>query len=264
MTDEEEQVEDTKNRPCLAIFSTITGSRLYGFATEQSDKDFRGFCLPQINQLLGMDTFKQQDYNNNEQDGPTKSEGSIFSLARFIYLGIVKCNPTVLEIAFTEPQFHIVSTPLGLEVCKFVRENSITKRLFKPYNAYHRAQVRKLQSMERTGKRAEIVREFQYDVKFSTHAFRLGRQATVAMLTGKIVPTLTGEDLEISKNMRAGKYTKEEALKLLSDIDAQMYDAYKQSTLPAEPDYHKANEFLIDIHSRYIKGEYDVKLWSPW
>lgn len=250
------------NNETLALYVVTTGSKLYGFSTEESDHDFKGFCLPKISQLLGLEVFEQQDYNNNRPDGPTKEEGSLYALGRYLHLGVMKCNPTVLEFAFVRPEFYIHTTELGLEVAKFVRENSITKKLFAPYSAYHRAQVRKLQSMERTGKRADIVETYGYDIKFATHAFRLGRQATIAMSTGQIVPTLEGEDLRIAKEMRAGKYSKEEALAILESVDRQMYDAYKVSTLPELPDYHRVENFLIDIHTKYIRGEYDIKPWK--
>jgi predicted nucleotidyltransferase len=250
------------NNETLALYVVRVGSRLYGFDTEESDYDFKGFCLSTIPQLLGLERFEQQEYTNGRPDGPTKEEGVLHSISQYLHLGVMKCNPTVLEFAFVRPEFYIHTTELGLEVAKFVRENSITKKLFAPYSAYHRAQVRKLQSMERTGKRAEMVAAHGYDLKFAVHSYRLGRQATIAMSTGQIIPTLEGEDLRIAKEMRAGKYSKEEALAILESVDRQMYDAYKASTLPESPDYHKVENFLIDIHTKYIRGEYDIKPWK--
>ena len=250
---------------CNALFVTVVGSQLYGFATEKSDIDFKGFCLPSIPQLIGLDSFEQQEYNNEKPDGPEKMEGTIYALARYLHLGIIKCNPTVLEIAFTEPKYWMYKTDLGLEVCQFIKNHGITKRLFKPYNAYHLAQMKKMSNTEKTGKRKELIDEFRYDVKNASHAFRLGRQATLAMQTGKIIPTLTGNDLILGKDIRSGKYCLEEVMEILRKIDKEMYEAYKTSTIKEEPDYHLVNDFLVDIHQKYVKNELpEIKPWKPW
>lgn len=256
----------TNYKPLNALYVTVVGSTLYGTATPQSDRDFKGFGFPTFEQLVGLDTFEQQSYDNGVEDGPDKMEGQVYALKKFMHMAVVKANPTALEVCFAKPEFHLHSTPFGLEVVDFIQKTSVTKRLFKPYNAYHRAQMRKLQSQNRTGKRQAIVEEFGYDVKFAMHAYRLGCQAATAMSTGRVEPSLEGEELVMANRIRSGEFGLEECLELLQKVDDAMYEAYQKSTIPTEPDYDLINKFLTDAHRRYLSGDFDEELvgWKPW
>lgn len=240
------------------LFATITGSKLYGINTEESDTDFKGIAFPTRSQLIGLENFEQQSYCNGVEDGQEKTEGQIWAFRKFINL-CLKGNPTVIEIAFADPKFHLHTTSIGLEIMKFVRENMLTKHLFKPYSAYHRAQMRKLQSKERVGKRKAIVDEHGYDCKFAGHAYRLARQCCIVMKEGTLRPTLDPDDKELALKIRAGKenFTMDEVLQILEDVDKEMYDAYSKSNLPDSPDFHKVNQFVMFTNSCYLHGAFD-------
>jgi hypothetical protein len=120
--------------------------------------------------------------------------------------------------------------------------------------------------MQRTGKRAAEIAEHGYDIKFAMHGYRLARQCCIVMKEGTLRPTLDPEDKEMCMNFRNAKYTKEEALKILEDVDKQMYEAYKSSTLPDAPDFNKANEFVTNLYMNYLQGNFldqDVE-FKPW
>jgi len=238
------------------IFSTFVGSKLYGTNTVSSDTDFKGIAFGEHDEIIGLKTFEQQEFNNQQPDGPGKCEGTIFAFDRYINL-CLKGNPTVIELSFADKSFWNHTTQIGTEIVEFVKNNFITKALFKPYSAYHRAQIRKLQSMERTGKRAEEVKALGYDGKFASHAFRLARQCTIVMKEGTLRPTLDDADKQICLDIRSGKFTKEEALTLLEDVDKQMYDAYQASTIPSAPDFNKSNEFVMKINKEYLERKFD-------
>lgn len=254
----------TKYKPIQALYVSTVGSKLYGTSTANSDTDIKGFCLPTLQQLVGLETFEQQEYKNDAPDGPLKIEGQIYSLSKFIYLSMIKQNPTMMEVCFAPSKFHLVMTPLGQTVIDFVKKGAVTKRMHGPYSAYHRAQVKKLQSMERTGKRAEDVQTYGYDPKFAMHAYRLGVQAAHAMKTGEVNPCLEGAELTLAKEIREAKYTLSEVLDILTKVDQDMYASYNASTLPVDPDYDAVNKFLTDVTVKFIKGEYsDSDLGCP-
>lgn len=242
------------------IFATDVGSRLYGISTPESDRDFKGFGFETVDEILGLGHFEQQEFKNynNGQEIAKKDtvEGVIYSVRRYVSL-CMSGNPTVIEIAFSDPKFHFYTSDIGIEVCNFVKTNFLTKRLFKPYSAYHRAQLRKLQSMERTGRRKEIVDQYGFDLKFAMHAYRLARQCYIVMDEGVLRPTLDENDRKIALEFRHGVYSKEEALAILERVDKEMYEAYEKSTLPEEPDYKKTNNFLIEVYSDYLDGKFD-------
>jgi hypothetical protein len=111
--------------------------------------------------------------------------------------------------------------------------------------------------MERTGKRAEAVKELGYDAKFASHAYRLARQCTIVMAEGTLRPTLDPEDREMCMKIRRGEFSKEDCLKILEDVDKQMYEAYKISTIPESPDFNKSNDFVTKLHMDYLHGQFD-------
>lgn len=242
------------------LFASVTGSKLYGTNTPESDTDFKGIALPDVDQLIGLNNFEQQEYHNEHDDGPEKAEGTLWAFEKYIRL-CLKGNPTVIEVAFTDPKFHRFTTPLGLEIMEFVQKNMLTKHLFKPYSAYHFAQMRKLQSKQREGKRKAVVEEHGFDPKFAMHAYRLARQAVIVMREGTLRPTLDPEDKEVAMRIRAGKehFTQETVLELLLKVDVEMKEAYDVSPLPDKPDFHAANDFVMDVHLRYLKGEFDAQ-----
>lgn len=242
-------------------FVTIVGSKLYGIATANSDTDFKGFGFCEIDEIIGLKTFEQQEYNNQKPDGPEKSEGVIYDIRRYVHL-CLKANPTVIEIAYANPKFFMHTTAIGLEVADFVRKHMLTQRLFPAYSAYHRAQMRKLQSMERTGKRKDEVLEHGYDLKFASHAYRLARQCVIVLTENTLRPTLDPEDAEMCLKIRRGEFSKEEALAILEKVDKDMYSAHQTTSIPTEPDFNKANAFTIDLYLRYLKGEFVSQL-SP-
>jgi uncharacterized protein len=246
-----------------ATFVTGVGSQLYGTATAKSDKDFKGFGFEDIDQIIGLRNFEQQEYSNHEPDGPTKMEGTCYSIRRYLQL-CLKGNPTVIEIAFADKAHWMLDTPVGQEICDYVRKNFLTKHLFKPYSAYHMAQMRKLQSMERTGKRAEEVKKFGLDTKFAGHAYRLARQCAIVMREGTLRPTLDPDDKIMCLDIRAGKYNKEEVLAILKTVDEDMYSAYKVTTLPEAPNFNKANDFMVDVYRRYLNGTFDSQLGTEY
>jgi predicted nucleotidyltransferase len=237
------------------LFISIVGSRLYGTNIASSDTDVKGFAFPTESELIGLDKRNKPYKIENSKEDADKIEGQVYTVGE--YLGLcMKGNPTVIEIAFAGDEHVICSTDVGLRIACFIRETFVTKHLFKPYSAYHRAQIRKLQSQERVGKRKEIVDKYGYDVKFAMHAYRLGVQCIMAMQTGIIQPTLTGHHLQTAKEIRDGEYAKEEALKILDNIDKKMYEAYQASNLPAEPNKRLVERFLIDLHKRFLGGEF--------
>lgn len=245
-------------------FITLVGSHLYGLTTPQSDKDFKGFGFESIDHILGLKNTEQQEYKTpGIEDGPNKIEGTIFTVKRYLQLCLTS-NPTVIEIAFANDQYHLYSSDLGRKICKFVRENLLTKALFKPYSAYHMAQIRKLQSMNRTGKRAEMVEEHGYDLKFAMHAYRLARQCTIVMKEGTLRPTLDPEDVKVCMDLRTGGiYDKDAALKLLEDVDKEMYSAYSISTIKESPDFNTVNDFCVSLYREYVKNYNEYTTFDP-
>lgn len=80
------------------IYETIYGSRAYGLATETSDTDLRGVFVPPPLAFMG---FAAQP----DQIEPS-AERVLYEIRKFFRLAAA-CNPTVIEVLFTDPQDHV-------------------------------------------------------------------------------------------------------------------------------------------------------------
>ena len=76
------------------IFECITGSRLYGTNTFDSDYDYRGVVIPPMNVLLDpFIRFDQKDSGFEEEDR------CLYALAKFMKL-CADANPNIIELIF--------------------------------------------------------------------------------------------------------------------------------------------------------------------
>ncbi len=85
------------------IFEGLTGSRLYGTATPESDYDSRGVCVPPLEVIL--DPFMKF----NVKDSFDGEDRSIYDLGNFLKL-CSDNNPNVLEMLFIPDSFVMYKT----------------------------------------------------------------------------------------------------------------------------------------------------------
>jgi hypothetical protein len=60
-------------------------------------------------------------------------------------------------------------------------------------------------------------------------------------------PTLSGDRLQLVKEVRAGKYTIEEILAYADRLDAELNEDYKVSTLQKKPNTKLVNELVLRL-----------------
>lgn len=83
------------------IFECVTGSRLYGTNTPESDYDYRGVCIPPMEILLHpFMNFDQKDSGFEQEDR------SIYGLSKFFKL-CADANPNIVELLFV-PEKNIL------------------------------------------------------------------------------------------------------------------------------------------------------------
>jgi predicted nucleotidyltransferase len=240
------------------FYKTIVGSKLYNLDTSQSDTDIKGFGMPSVDNIIGL---KRQETDANKNIAENSDE-SIFSVGKFLSV-LYKGNPTIFEISFADDKFVLECSTEGKEIIKFCRENFITKHLFPPYSAYFRAQhADVLKQKTKVSNRLELLNKYGFDVKAASHTARIGYQCIQIMKYGQFNPTLQGEEREVCMDIKLGKWNLSRTSDLLKEIDKEMYDAYKYSSLPAKPDYDKVNQFCVKIYKDYIDKEYPKFMWA--
>lgn len=110
------------------VYLTVHGSQCYGMATENSDIDAKGICIPpeEIENDL-FHTFEQAENNieitkyieHLKNPNNPKLESVVYSLKKFIKLAAA-VNPNVIELLYTDPEHHVIK--------KVITERLLEKR----------------------------------------------------------------------------------------------------------------------------------------
>lgn len=119
------------------IYMVVSGSHLYGTATELSDIDKRGVCVPPRNVVMGFaNRFEQKNY--------TGEDTTVYSLMRFIELAS-DCNPNIIELLFAPKEAAVVWTDLWEELVKH-RQKFVSANAYHRFSGYAFAQLKKIKS----------------------------------------------------------------------------------------------------------------------
>lgn len=130
---------DSKKVEQNIIFETLAGSHSYGTATEYSDKDYRGICIPPDKTYyfgFGLNKFGQKDKGWEEKDRV------IYDLRKFIDLASSN-NPNVLELLFSDQQFW-AHTSTFWERLYNERHKFLSKNVRFRYVGYSYAQLNRI------------------------------------------------------------------------------------------------------------------------
>jgi len=119
------------------IFEGVTGSRLYGTATPDSDYDSRGVCIPPLEVLL--DPFMRF----NVKDSFDGEDRSIYDLGNFLKL-CSDNNPNVLEMLFVPDSFVMYKTKTWDKIISN-RDLFLSKNIKHRFLGYAISQLKDLQ-----------------------------------------------------------------------------------------------------------------------
>lgn len=141
------------------------------------------------------------------------------------------------------------SVPKGIEhiaVMNFNKDSySVYCREFREYQEWEekRNQAR-YQSTLALGK--------SYDAKNMMHTFRLLNMAEEIALKGEVI--VKRADREFLLDIRNGKFEFDELMQMVGEKMEQVEIAYAKSNLPDKPDFHKAEELLVEIRERFYSN----------
>ncbi len=116
------------------------------------------------------------------------------------------------------------------------------KREWDQWNQWHK---------NRNKERAELEEKYKFDVKHASHLVRLIFQGKEALTTGHI--TLPRPEAPLLLDIRNGRVSYEDLLKLVGDFDKEFDELYKTSPLPREPNRNAIEKLTIDIIERFLE-----------
>lgn len=113
-------------------FLALSGSRLYGYSTEQSDYDYRGFVLPPFEYLIGVVKFEV---------GNLDGDHKVFNVRKFIEMSL-NGDPQSTELFFVGDEFVYKKTAFAESILS-LRSHIVSNRIYQRILGYGRSEWRK-------------------------------------------------------------------------------------------------------------------------
>jgi len=219
----------------LVIYRCVVGSTAYGLNHEGSDVDQRGFYLPPADLHWSLSGVPEQLENDQEE--------AYWEIEKFIRLAL-KANPNILECLYS-PLIE-TCTPLARELLD-MRHIFLSQYVHRTYNSYVLSQFKKIEQ--------DLRNQHAVRWKHVMHLIRL-LLSGVAVLKHGFVPLRVDEYRDRLLAIRSGEVpwgeVEEWRLSLHRELDA----ALGSTKLPEQPDYQRANDFLIRARRFAASAEY--------
>jgi len=236
----------------------MTGSHAYGFATEFSDIDLYGFCIPPIEYLLphtaghiegfgrqinGFDQFQQEGI---EHDGKVY-DVTIYNIAKFFQL-CMENNPNMIDCLFVPRDCIVRSTSIGDNVF-FNRSKFLHKGAFWKFTGYAAAQLKKIENKKPEGKRKIMVDKFGFDTKYASHLYRLANECEQILTTGDLNLRQASSQMVL---IRDGKIPLKDLKDWFAEKEVELKQIYDNTeVVPHGPDEEKIKTLLIKCIEMY-------------
>lgn len=254
------------------ILRTHVGSGLHGITvSDQDDTDHMGICIEPREYVIGLgrvpitdkhgyikwQPFEQYEFRTQEEgvrSGPGDLDYTCYSLRKWTQLA-ANGNPTVLLMLFAPDEQVVHVDSWG----RNVRTNSglfLSRESGYRFKYYLQAQKERLlgERNQRTN-RPELKQLYGFDSKFAYHACRLGAQGVELLTTGRLQLPMPEPAHTWLTDLRLGKYTLEEAIAHIEDLQYILQHLAVSADLPPRADMNKINKWLSD---RYLeRWEYD-------
>lgn len=211
----------------------LTGSRLYGCHTENSDYDYRGFVVPPFNYLVGREHF-------SSYTDPSVSDIVVYSALEFIRL-LEKGSPNIIEILYA-PEQNIKNCTVNGRLLIANRRLFLHSGLMKAFFNFSRGMQQRMFSGITS-----------YSHKDAYHTIRVLSQAYELYSKGKITYPL--ENREFLKEVKYGKAS-------LKDVKDQIkyFEDYEKDIIKAFPDIKENKSYIDMIYYSLIVDKFPEKV----
>ena len=207
------------------IYRCVVGSKAFGLDDADSDTDRRGIYLPTAEAHWSM-------FGVPEQIESKETEECYWELRKFLMLAL-KANPNILECLFT-PLVEYADA-LAEELLS-IRRIFLSKLVYQTYNGYVMSQFKKLEGDLRT------TGEIKW--KHAMHLIRLLLQGIEILREADLIVRVA-ENREKLLSIKRAELDWREINEWRVNLHREFDEAFARTSLPENPDYKRANEFLI-------------------
>lgn len=231
------------------------GSTAYGTATDTSDIDVYGFCMPEVCTMFphlagyinGFDKPKgfdqwQQHHCNDISTGK-EYDFAIYSIVKYFKL-VMDNNPNMIDSLFLPRNCILHST----DISEYLRENRTSflhKGGWSKFKGYSYSQLKKIQTKSPIvgSKKYNSFMKNGYDSKNAMHLVRLLLEIEQIMVEHTLDLRKNKEQL---KSIRNGEWTLEEIISYATKKERSLEEVYLKCKLPSGPDVVKVKKILIN------------------
>ena len=251
-------------------FECIMGSMAYGCNNDDSDWDIYGFCIPHKEdifphlrgEIMGfgrqLNRFEQfQQHHIDDKEKGKQYDVTIFSIVKYFHL-VMENNPNMIDSLFV-PQNLILSISRIGNMVRDKRQMFLHKGAFRKFKEYAFAQLHKMKSQNREGKRADVVAKFGYDLKFASHVIRLLDECEQIMQEQDLNLQRSKEML---KSVRRGDWKLEEVEDYFTNKEKYLEKLYEDSKLPYSPDEEAIKQLLLNCLEEHF-GNLENAISNP-
>jgi predicted nucleotidyltransferase len=237
------------------MYETVMGSVAYGVSSDSSDNDIYGFCIPPkamvfphlAGEIEGFGRNKQRFEQFLADHIEDKSAGklydiTIYSIVKYFML-LMENNPNIIDSIYT-PQFCVRHITKVGQIVRDNRKLFLHKGSWHKFKGYAYQQLHKMKtkSPEMGSKRAALIEQFGYDVKFAYHVVRLLDEAEQILVHGDIDLQRAREHM---KAIRKGEVAEEEVRQFFTAKEKQLEQMYADSKVQHSPDEAKIKSLLL-------------------
>jgi len=230
------------------------GSVAHGTAGDVIDDiDVGGVFIAPISHYFGLARFE-----HIERVGVMdRYDFALFEIRKYVRL-LLKSNPNVLSLLWLPQNLYIVQRNWGHRLIEN-RSIFMSKALYKSFGGYAYGQLQRMihsctDQAFQGKKRRERFEKFGYDCKNAAHLIRLLRMGIEALSTGEI--NVARHDAKQLKEIKRGEWRLDQIENEAERLQHLLDEAFVRSTLPAKPDYAKAEQLLISILGWELKKEF--------
>lgn len=221
------------------------GSHAYGLATETSDVDIKGVCIPPFSNYVGLDKPFETYVESRHEGHP--NDLVIHGLQKFARLACGG-NPTILEVLFVDESEVSECTHAG----RRLREN---KELFLARNAFNAFYGYATQQLALVEKAENSVANNNAETRAKSwknlsHTIRLLRMCNELMQTGHLF--VKRDDRARLLAIKRGEIPLGEVIKEAEILMRLGKMSRERAPLPNQPNHSKINALLIDITREHL------------
>lgn len=237
------------------MYETLMGSTAYGVATDASDQDVTGFCIPPkrdlfphlAGEIAGFGTpgkrFEQfQDAHIQDPDRADQEwDLSIYSITRYLTL-CMECNPNMIDSLFTPQDCVVHMTRVGSMV-RDQRRLFLHKGCWQRFKGYAMSTMHKMRTKSPIGNRRKLVEQFGFDVKYAYHVVRLLDECEQILREGDLDLRRSCEHL---RAIRQGNVSEQEIQRWAADKEQELERLYHRTRLPETADEERIRRLLLE------------------